>query len=478
MWSFGGWFWGRLDRYIRDRLSEDAQRLDDSYRASPARVRSWWVPAFLLVEKLAKPVSILIIVAIWWLGGIERSWAVGIVVLFLLWTMGGLLLSQLDRVTLRLLPWIDRPLGETFREGVEGSEHLRRVPGTMAERPAGEGATRLLVGDPAEELPPSALALQDALVRGDRKATLRNLVLCFFLFYVFSAATPFVYDRYYPSAAICLLLGVAAMAVLAVAYFRPGRVLTYLFVLAVYIGLVNNQAFKNRFEHMDEYYDSPVKLRDKVEFLYGSRDSPTGDLTVRDPDAGRRTGKDVTLIDNDASLQAWRRSAGWVWSQDGRHRMKPKMVIISVSGGAARSAYWSACVVDKLAEILDRDRRFPTFRPSVRIITGTSGGMLGMACYVEPSIASRPVRTSVSQDGSMKCRRTASLRWLGTSCSATSLVRCFRGSWSGREWGAGSRNTTAGHSSRKSGATSRTGHSRIMQRGRSAARSLRSSSRR
>ena len=260
---------------------------------------------------------------------------------------------------------------------------MRRVPDATAERPAGESATRPLAGDPAEELAPGALALQDALVRGDRQATLRNLVLCFFVFYVFSAATPFVYDRYYPSAAICLLLGVAAMAVSAVAYFRPGRVLAYLFVLAVYIGLVNNQTFKNRFEHMDEYYDSPVKLRDKVEFLYGSRDSPTGDLTVRDPDAGRRAGTDVRLIDNDASLQAWRMSAGRVWSQDGRRPMKPKMVIISVSGGAARSAYWSAFVVDKLAEILDRDRRFPTFRSSVRIITGTSGGMLGMACYVE-----------------------------------------------------------------------------------------------
>ena len=213
-------------------------------------------------------------------------------------------------------------------------------------RPSGGASTRLLVGDPAEQLPRARWRCRMPSFGADRRATLRNLVLCFFLFYVLSAATPFVYGPLLPVGGDLLAPPVSRPWP-----SQPSPIsdrggcwsTSSSCIWQVYIGLVNNQAFKNRFEHMDEYYASPVKLRDKVEFLYGSRDSPTGDLTVRDPDAGRRAGQDARLIDNDASLQAWRMSAGRVWSQDGRRPMKPKMVIISVSGGAARSAYW-ACL--------------------------------------------------------------------------------------------------------------------------------------
>jgi Patatin-like phospholipase len=55
---------------------------------------------------------------------------------------------------------------------------------------------------------------------------------------------------------------------------------------------------------------------------------------------------------------------------------RPKLVIVAVSGGAARSAYWTAVVLDRL------ERTLPSFGQRLRIISGASGGMLGAACYV------------------------------------------------------------------------------------------------
>jgi hypothetical protein len=56
---------------------------------------------------------------------------------------------------------------------------------------------------------------------------------------------------------------------------------------------------------------------------------------------------------------------------------KPKLVIVSISGGATRSAYWSAVVLDRL------ESQFRGFGNHVRIITGASGGMVGAAYYVK-----------------------------------------------------------------------------------------------
>jgi predicted acylesterase/phospholipase RssA len=53
-----------------------------------------------------------------------------------------------------------------------------------------------------------------------------------------------------------------------------------------------------------------------------------------------------------------------------------KLVLVAVSGGASRSAYWTAVVLDRLEKTL------PGFGRRVRIISGASGGTLGTACYV------------------------------------------------------------------------------------------------
>lgn len=72
-------------------------------------------------------------------------------------------------------------------------------------------------------------------------------------------------------------------------------------------------------------------------------------------------------------------------------RTKPKLVIVATSGGAYRSAFWTASVLDTLASantflgeanFSERDRRtLADVIDNVRLITGASGGMVGAAYF-------------------------------------------------------------------------------------------------
>lgn len=51
---------------------------------------------------------------------------------------------------------------------------------------------------------------------------------------------------------------------------------------------------------------------------------------------------------------------------------KPKLVLVATTGGASRSAYWTALVLDRLAKSKQKG-----ITQSVRVIAGASGGMVG-----------------------------------------------------------------------------------------------------
>jgi hypothetical protein len=73
-------------------------------------------------------------------------------------------------------------------------------------------------------------------------------------------------------------------------------------------------------------------------------------------------------------LKAWRASA----DERGDKRSRPRLVVVSTSGGAIRSATWTTRVFVEL------DKNVPGFHRHVRLITGASGGMLGAAyCVAE-----------------------------------------------------------------------------------------------
>lgn len=167
-----------------------------------------------------------------------------------------------------------------------------------------------------------------------------------------------------PAFAICAALALLAMAYATIAYMRRSLQVPVLIGLIAWIGLANGDPYKLRFEHMA--YDRPVDLRRQVARAY----FPDG-LMAADPtdlDAGPE------LVDDLLAREAWKALAapGDPDVVGGR----PKLVLVAVSGGATRSAYWTAVMLDRL------ERDLCGFGRRVRIISGASGGMLGTACYV------------------------------------------------------------------------------------------------
>ncbi len=365
------------------------------YAKLSKKLRSWWSLNSSFARALAGLALTCTPLILWWLRAVDHSWGLFLAALIGMAVIGGLLGSSLDRLMRTIWKWTDRPVGETYtKSAIVGCQEMSPTKHGVTGGPLGQPRKCPLGGCPADEPPPHEPDLTECNVKRDRLASLRNLMVWFFIFYVLSATL--LYNLYSPSAAICLLLGVLAMVVASVGYHRPRRKLFYLFGVLGYIGLVNNQPDKNRFERMEDYYLSPVtlreddgyyrsrvRLRDKVDFIYKPYASSLGGKRLQDPDVAR-SGFDATLVNNAPSLEAWRTTASEVWSQALCRPTKPKMVIVSVSGGATRSAYWSALVLERLSQILDTNHpEFPTFDSSVRIITGTSGGMVGTAYYVE-----------------------------------------------------------------------------------------------
>ena len=80
----------------------------------------------------------------------------------------------------------------------------------------------------------------------------------------------------------------------------------------------------------------------------------------------------LSLIDDQAALEAWHRQRAGPTPV----KVKPRLVVVAVSGGGIAAAYWTTLC---LTSIEGRDPDFP-YR--VRIVTGSSGGMVGASYYV------------------------------------------------------------------------------------------------
>ncbi len=79
----------------------------------------------------------------------------------------------------------------------------------------------------------------------------------------------------------------------------------------------------------------------------------------------------LQLLDNTEVLLSWKRLVENLWTEK-----KPKLVIVTVSGGGIRASVWTSVVLGKLEEVLGAD-----FPYHIRLITGASGGMVGGSYY-------------------------------------------------------------------------------------------------
>ena len=87
----------------------------------------------------------------------------------------------------------------------------------------------------------------------------------------------------------------------------------------------------------------------------------------------------VRLLNNTEVLLAWKNVVGGRWKD-----RKPKLVIVTVSGGGIRASVWTSVVLRKLEATLG-----PDFPYHIRLITGASGGMVA-GSYYATSLARPP----------------------------------------------------------------------------------------
>ena len=159
--------------------------------------------------------------------------------------------------------------------------------------------------------------------------------------------------------AICVLLVAVTIVYGRLVYTFPDRHFGWIAAgAAVAIAAAGLASYPHRFEGLDHYYKTQnlVRLSD----FDSSFDHENGKPESPPIESG--------LMDNHVLVRKWRE----------RHpNKKPNLIVVAASGGGIRAAVWTTVVLTHL------ERKIEGFPYQVRLITGTSGGMLGSAHYVE-----------------------------------------------------------------------------------------------
>ena len=181
-----------------------------------------------------------------------------------------------------------------------------------------------------------------------------------------------------PMVSFCSLAALLTAIYVLLCHRNPFAQLPALLILALVLTLVNGFSlhgparFKIRFLDADKtdgglqyYYSHPVNLNDRA-YIENS---------VRKPSP--------SSIPEEVALNAWleqcRKSQG---VRQGRLSpdWKPKLVVVTTSGGASLAAVWTAVVLTELEARLAAEKE--SFPAHVRLVSGASGGMLGAGYYV------------------------------------------------------------------------------------------------
>ena len=127
------------------------------------------------------------------------------------------------------------------------------------------------------------------------------------------------------------------------------------FLFAVFFAYANSADYKYEFPGLEKLYpgsgsarDARDKERDNVNLPYTS---PVG------------------------ALDKWKVGGG---------QQKPKLVVLATSGGAYRATFWTATVLDKLLALDSAGKDLEGLKNSIRVVTGSSGGMVAGAYLVSP----------------------------------------------------------------------------------------------
>ena len=192
----------------------------------------------------------------------------------------------------------------------------------------------------------------------------------------------FLLNRIVPALAVFAALGILYIVVRI--YLDSPLVVRFLGA-AIIVGLlcVPHDPFKLRFDGIPDAgggskYDKPLNL------------ATVGSGITVGKDAGNRSAR-ITCSDNHTrfepldpieALKTWRDQQVKLFGRE-----KPKLVLVATSGGAYRSAFWTAMILERLALLSNSGQRLAGFTPAIRVITGASGGMIGASYF---TVLSRP----------------------------------------------------------------------------------------
>ena len=235
-----------------------------------------------------------------------------------------------------------------------------------------------------------------------------HLVLSAMAFGVLAVMPIFSSPEIPPVVSVCALLGLLAALYVLLCHENPASQLPAIVIVVVILTVMNGVSldrspgsgyFKVRFdlgggpreEGNDpglpgSYYDADqYQPLDPRAYIKEGSEKPENEVKAA---AGLLEEKAV--LDNwlaSARAEAERRNGGSVpagW--------KPKLVVVTTSGGASLAAVWTAGVLAVLEREFDREG--VSLPAHVRLVTGASGGMLGAGYYValldEPGEAGYP----------------------------------------------------------------------------------------
>lgn len=251
-------------------------------------------------------------------------------------------------------------------------------------------------------------------------------ILFLFLFLLYTVLAILVNLNIYhppPVVAVCMLIGLLAGVIGAIWFHLRQWAIPVFLLLIGWICFSDAPVYKLRFPHMGPEYAHPIKLEDFEEPAVALEDVITDPKdpvkaeqekqeevervalmvaslqTQRDPSKTvaerytQLTDRGLTALnryqellrlyhaenaaierDELQALNNWKKQ----FATPQNKNFKPKMVLVTATGGANRSGLWTAHVLHKL----HTDPVLKDFPKHVRIISGASGGMVGAAYYV------------------------------------------------------------------------------------------------
>jgi predicted acylesterase/phospholipase RssA len=162
-----------------------------------------------------------------------------------------------------------------------------------------------------------------------------------------------------PSLEVSVLFGLIIALYFILVSLRQSLQLPFLIALASFTVWSNGGAYKYRIPGMGN--------------VQGKSHYEDRNLVPAKLSAEEVAGPEKPLLDNLDVLNTWKARLG----ED-----RPKLVLLSVTGGAYRAGFWTAIVLDELDRRSRPDRDLRGLTNHIRLVTGASGGMVGASYFV------------------------------------------------------------------------------------------------